>query len=130
MLYPVQDLFRAGKTVGGVTLKRALFTSTSSAYHNSQNRKPMSSRGRSLSPRPLDNGDVDMENDNAKTVIVNNLTRNVVESHLRTIFGHYGEITKIDLPVYGKCAWKCYLCSSVDDLRFILQPVKIEERQL
>lgn len=69
----------------------------------------MSTRGRSISPHPLRDGDVDMENGNgvdkldAKVVIVTNLTRNVVESHLRTIFGFYGEITKIDLPVFGKC---------------------------
>ncbi|KAL6309625.1 hypothetical protein BKA93DRAFT_925014 [Sparassis latifolia] len=68
----------------------------------------MSTRGRSTSPHPLHDGDVDMENGSgedkldAKVVIINNLTRNVVESHLRTIFGFYGEITKLDLPVYGK----------------------------
>ncbi|TFK27056.1 hypothetical protein FA15DRAFT_679241 [Coprinopsis marcescibilis] len=38
----------------------------------------------------------------AKVIIVNNLTRNVAEIHLRTIFGFYGEISKIDLPLYGK----------------------------
>ena len=70
----------------------------------------MSARGRSDSPRPLD-GDVDMGNGNgishekpdAKVVIVTNLTRNVFESHLKAIFGFYGEITKIDLPLFGKC---------------------------
>ncbi|KAI0353564.1 RNA-binding domain-containing protein [Trametes cingulata] len=68
----------------------------------------MSSRGRSLSPRPLRDEDVDMDraspprNPHAKVVIVTNLTRNVVESHLQTIFGFYGEIVKVDLPLYGK----------------------------
>ncbi|EPT03703.1 hypothetical protein FOMPIDRAFT_1079421, partial [Fomitopsis schrenkii] len=68
----------------------------------------MSTRGRSTSPRPLHDEDVDMENGNgydkphAKVVIVTNLTRNVVEAHLRTIFSFYGDITKIDLPVFGK----------------------------
>ena len=70
----------------------------------------MSARGRSLSPRPLRDEDVDMDgspraNSNAKVVIVTNLTRNVVESHLQTIFGFYGEIVKVDLPVYGKCEY-------------------------
>jgi len=69
----------------------------------------MSARGRSPSPRPLNDGDVDMENGGslekagAKVVIVTNLTRNVVETHLQTIFGFYGQITKIDLPLFGKC---------------------------
>ncbi|KAI0081679.1 hypothetical protein K474DRAFT_1567297, partial [Panus rudis PR-1116 ss-1] len=68
----------------------------------------MSTRGRSTSPHPLRDVDVDMDNANgsdkphAKVVIVTSLTRNVVESHLRTIFGFYGEIVKIDLPMYGK----------------------------
>jgi hypothetical protein len=70
--------------------------------------KFMSPRRPSRSPRPLD-GDVDMENGSnekkdAKVVIVTNLTRNVIESHLKTIFSFYGEITKIDLPLFGKCA--------------------------
>ncbi|KAK7695948.1 hypothetical protein QCA50_000587 [Cerrena zonata] len=67
----------------------------------------MSVRGRSTSPHPLRDTDVEMdtglnENPNAKVVIVTNLTRNVVEAHLQAIFGYYGEIIKADLPVYGK----------------------------
>ena len=70
----------------------------------------MSTRGRSTSPHPLHDVDVDMENGttekpNAKVVIVTHLTRNVVEAHLQTIFGFYGEIAKIDLPVYPKCEY-------------------------
>lgn len=69
----------------------------------------MSARGRSISPRPLHDDDVNMSDVDrrdtviAKVVVVTNLTRNVVESHLRTIFGFYGEITKVDLPLFGKC---------------------------
>jgi RNA-binding protein with serine-rich domain 1 len=67
---------------------------------------------RSTPVRPAD-GDIDMENGNgithekpeAKVVIVTNLTRNVVEPHLKAIFGFYGEITKIDLPLFGKCEY-------------------------
>ena len=67
------------------------------------------SRGRSTSPHPLREGDVEMDVDqkvekpNAKVVVITNLTRNIVEPHLQTIFGHYGKITKIDLPLFGKC---------------------------
>jgi len=66
------------------------------------------SRGRSSSPHQKD-ADVDMDGHapqhkkDAKVIIVNNLTRNVVESHLKIIFGFYGQITKVDLPLYGKC---------------------------
>lgn len=68
-------------------------------------------RGRSPSPRAIQDADVDMETGastdlpDAKSVIVTNLTRNVVESHLQTIFGFYGSITKIDLPLFGKCSY-------------------------
>ena len=57
----------------------------------------------------MQDGDVEMdvanttEKPDAKVVIVTNLTRNVVQAHLRTIFGFYGEITKLDLPLYGRC---------------------------
>ncbi|KAF5393839.1 hypothetical protein D9757_000230 [Collybiopsis confluens] len=81
----------------------------------------MSERGRSSSPRPLQNTsndgspDVDMDKNganhaeslsknmpDAKVIIVNNLTRNVVETHLRTVFSFYGQIVKLDLPLFGK----------------------------
>jgi hypothetical protein len=42
---------------------------------------------------------------NARVVVVTNLTRNVVEAHLRTVFGFYGDLTKVDLPVYAKCEY-------------------------
>ncbi|KZP12102.1 hypothetical protein FIBSPDRAFT_680970, partial [Athelia psychrophila] len=38
----------------------------------------------------------------AKIISITNITRNVVESHLRTVFGFYGEIIKLDLPLFGK----------------------------
>ncbi|THH23165.1 hypothetical protein EUX98_g8017 [Antrodiella citrinella] len=46
--------------------------------------------------------DTKLDKPHAKVVVVTNLTRNVVESHLQTIFGFYGDITKVDLPMYGK----------------------------
>jgi RNA-binding protein with serine-rich domain 1 len=68
----------------------------------------MSARGRSGSPASRD-GDVDMDRPrngdkrDAKVVLVTNLTRNVVEGHLKTIFGFYGELVKVDVPMFGKC---------------------------
>ena len=70
-----------------------------------------------MSPRPLNDDDVDMDNGglaqekpHAKVVVVTNLTRNVVEAHLRAIFGFYGEVQKVDLPVFGKCT--LFSCST------------------
>ncbi|KAG1874676.1 hypothetical protein DFJ58DRAFT_321135 [Suillus subalutaceus] len=67
----------------------------------------MSTRGRSISPKPLQDADVDMENGGnddkkCKVVVVNGLSRNVVQAHLQTIFAFYGEIVKIDLPLFLK----------------------------
>jgi len=78
------------------------------------------SRGRSESPRRLSNSrhsdeemrsvsrsplprDRDGAKPGPKVVIVLNLTRNVADAHLRAIFGLYGEIRKIDLPVHARC---------------------------
>ncbi|THH20149.1 hypothetical protein EW146_g1159 [Bondarzewia mesenterica] len=71
------------------------------------NNTSMSTRSRSPSAPPPPDVDVDMENGtkenpDSKVVVVTNLTRNVVEAHLRTIFNFYGKIMKVDLPVYGK----------------------------
>jgi len=41
----------------------------------------------------------------AKVVVITNLTRNVVEPHLQSVFGFYGEVVKIDLPIYVKCVY-------------------------
>jgi RNA-binding protein with serine-rich domain 1 len=71
----------------------------------------MSTRGRSASasPQPPD-VDVDMDKQpedklDAKVIAIANLTRNVVEAHLQSVFGFYGEVVKIDLPIYVKCAY-------------------------
>jgi RNA-binding protein with serine-rich domain 1 len=74
----------------------------------------MSTRGRSASP-PSREMDVDMDKPSdskpePKVVVITNLTRNVVETHLRVIFGFYGEVVKIDLPTYAKCAHNPVLC--------------------
>jgi RNA-binding protein with serine-rich domain 1 len=68
----------------------------------------MSTRGRSASPQSR-GVDVDMDKQSdakpdAKVIVITNLTRNVVEAHLQAIFGFYGEVVKIDLPTYAKCA--------------------------
>ncbi|KIJ56699.1 hypothetical protein M422DRAFT_149663, partial [Sphaerobolus stellatus SS14] len=51
---------------------------------------------RSVSPSPAEGKGT------LKVIVVKNLTRNVVEAHLRKVFGFYGEIKKVDLPLYGK----------------------------
>lgn len=39
----------------------------------------------------------------SKVVIISNLSRNVVEVHLRHVFSNYGDIRKVDLPLHHKC---------------------------
>jgi RNA recognition motif-containing protein len=49
--------------------------------------------------------DAPKDTSNARVVVITNLTRNVAEVHLRAVFGYYGEITKVDLPLYAKCEY-------------------------
>ncbi|KAL7416378.1 hypothetical protein BDY24DRAFT_326557, partial [Mrakia frigida] len=35
-------------------------------------------------------------------IVISNLTKNVQKAHLEEIFGQYGEITGIDLPLFRK----------------------------
>lgn len=53
----------------------------------------------------MENGASERGKPDAKVVVVTNLTRNVFEAHLRAIFGFYGEIARLDLPLYGKCMY-------------------------
>jgi hypothetical protein len=91
----------------------------------------MSTRGRSTSPRSRD-VDVDMDKQSegkpdAKVIVVTHLTRNVVETHLQTIFAFYGEIVKIELPIYAKCAFPTHAVSFLffpcASLSFLTHPV-------
>ena len=81
----------------------------SSETNRHSTKSTMSTRGRSASPQSREM-DVDMDKPASdskpepKVVVITNLTRNVVEAHLRVIFGFYGEVVKIDLPMYAKCA--------------------------
>jgi hypothetical protein len=107
----------------------------------------MSTKGRSVSP-PSRDVDMDMDRHSdgkpdAKVVVVTNLTRNVVETHLQSIFGFYGEVVKIELPIYAKCvlpltysAYSCphpppplFSCSSLSDTSRSPQPVKTKGRR-
>lgn len=63
---------------------------------------------RSLSPSSgADKRDAERENGTGKpgshVVIVSNLSKNIVEVHLRGIFSNYGDIRKLDLPLHSKC---------------------------
>jgi hypothetical protein len=77
----------------------------------------------------------------SKVVIVSNLSRNIVEIHLRHIFSNYGDIRKVDLPLHHKCQYsspstliqsKLTLLNSCEFTLFYeffsLQLVKIEEK--
>lgn len=84
----------------------------------------MSTRGRSASPQSRD-VDVDMDKQpedkpDAKVVVITNLTRNVVEAHLQSVFGFYGEVVKIDLPIYVKCAYQQHSTSTPFHLRTVV----------
>lgn len=58
-------------------------------------RSPSYSRSRSRSPPRRRRDDADR----LKTITVSHLTKNVTEKHLEEIFGAYGEIQKVDMPL-------------------------------
>ncbi|EJT45492.1 RNA binding protein [Trichosporon asahii var. asahii CBS 2479] len=74
----------------------------------------MSERGRSRSPKaltpsPRRNGDVAMSPrapsaggsaSGSRVIVIDGLTKNVHPGHLREIFGFYGRVTGLDLPVF------------------------------
>ena len=92
---------------------------------STKNMSSYSTRGRTQSPRPLNGSDIDMGNENThnkedtKVIIATNLTRNIEEFHLKMVFGVFGEIRKIDLPLFSHCgsyrnvleALKKFFCS-------------------
>lgn len=64
----------------------------------------MSERDRSLSPQPVEEKNKNKD-DASEAILIKNLSRNVGENHLRAIFGCYGDIDKVDVPIYFKCAY-------------------------
>ena len=58
----------------------------------------------SASPRPngAPNGN---KQDGFKVVVVSGLTKNVHRGHLEEIFGEYGKIVGLDLPLFKVCEW-------------------------
>lgn len=51
-----------------------------------------------------DDMDIDDEKDEGyKVVVVSGLTKNVHRGHLEEIFGEYGRITGLDLPLFKVC---------------------------
>lgn len=62
------------------------------------------SRGRSRSPKPLDNDrSPSPGRDSKRLVAVTGLSKNVHKAHIEAVFRAYGEIKQVDLPVFAKC---------------------------
>lgn len=70
----------------------------------SRSRSRSRSRTRSRTVSPRRNGD-GVKEEGFKVVVVSGLTKNVHKGHLEEIFGVYGRITAIDMPLFKVC--KC-----------------------
>lgn len=63
----------------------------------SRSRTPQSqSRSQSRSPR---------RSSSSAKIVVERLTKNVTKAHLEEIFGNYGELLDVDMPMNRQCTW-------------------------
>lgn len=65
---------------------------------------------RSVSPDRNNNNDHNSSssgnnNGSFRVIVVQGLSRNVLGSHLREIFGTYGRVTGLDLPIFKVCEY-------------------------
>ena len=78
----------------------------------SPGRRPLSpSRSRSPSPLSRTNGNGHgpaSDEQGFRVIVVSGLTKNVQRAHLEEIFGEYGRVTGLDLPLFKVCAYTCH----------------------
>ncbi|KAJ9125833.1 hypothetical protein QFC24_002617 [Naganishia onofrii] len=78
----------------------------SDSRSRSRSRSPARSRNRSIPPPRISNDSRDPQPAGRgpawRVVIVSGLTKNVRREHLEEIFGKYGRITGVDLPIFAK----------------------------
>jgi len=82
------------------------------------------SRGRSRSPKALvaatTDGDAEMRDDvdasgeTRTKVYITGLSKNVAVTHLRAVFDPYGNIKRVDLPIYSKCKRVSSICIALN----------------
>lgn len=51
-----------------------------------------------MSPPPADDGPL-------AVIVVEGLSKNVMRAHLEEIFGEYGKVTGLDLPLFKVCEY-------------------------
>lgn len=54
-------------------------------------------------PRDVSRADASTPAAGYRVIVVQGLSRNVLATHLREIFGEYGRVTGLDLPVFKVC---------------------------
>jgi RNA recognition motif-containing protein len=120
----------------GRTRSKSNASMRSRSRSRSASRSPVRSRNRSIPPPRIPNNE---SRDSQPTgrgpawrvVIVSGLTKNVRREHLEEIFGKYGRITGVDLPIFAKCKLNSELCRKDFSLDHVFpQLVKIEARLL
>jgi RNA-binding protein with serine-rich domain 1 len=88
---PAQNGYRNGGRSASRTLTRSRSPSRDSGSRRYRERSYSRSISRERGPKQ------------SSKIVVEKLTKNVTEAHLRDIFGSYGEIESLDLPMNRQC---------------------------
>lgn len=84
---------------------RRSITPRSASRSRSPSRSPSKSRSGSPARRSRSPAQRSPPPPRSSKIVVEKLTKNVNEAHLRDIFGAYGELREIDLPMNRQCRW-------------------------
>jgi RNA-binding protein with serine-rich domain 1 len=63
---------------------------------------------------------------NNSQVVVEKLTKNVTEAHLKEIFGTYGSIVDLDMPLNRACKFSIYFCRFQYNLTSQSKPIEAQ----
>ena len=88
---PARNGNRDGGRTGSRSLTRSRSPSSDGGDRRYRERSYSRSRSRDRGPGP------------SSKIVIEKLTKNVTEAHIREIFGSYGEIDSLDLPMNKQC---------------------------
>jgi RNA-binding protein with serine-rich domain 1 len=98
---PARNGYRNGRRSGSRSLTRSRSPSRGSGDRRYRERNYSRSMSRERAPKQ------------SSKIVVEKLTKNVTDAHLREIFGSYGEIESLELPMNRQCEYFHLRCFSL-----------------